>query len=51
MSLRNGHVLAPAFAAALLLALAQPSLGRAPKYKSIDVKTPDGLTWSLRTGA
>jgi non-heme chloroperoxidase len=48
MSSRNGLVLAPAFAAALLVALAQPSLGQALSYKSIDVKTPDGLTISAQ---
>src|SRR6202051_651924 len=48
ISWRNGRVLAPALAAALLVALAQPSLGQAPNYKSIDVQTPDGLTISAQ---
>src|SRR5215469_1042917 len=35
-------------AAALLVALAQPSLGADLKYKAISVKTPDGLTISAQ---
>ena len=43
-------------AAALFVAMAQPSLGEDMKYKSITVKTPDGLTisaqeWGNPTGA
>src|SRR6202790_2615489 len=55
-SVWNAHLIKLTAAAALFVAIAQPSFGQDLKYKPIAVKTPDGLTisaqqWGNPTGA
>jgi non-heme chloroperoxidase len=48
MTARGSHLVKTTIAAALLSAMAQPSLGEGLRYKPITVKTPDGLTISAQ---
>ena len=48
ISIKDNHLSTLTVAAAMFVAMAQPGLGQALKYKPITVKTPDGLTISAQ---